>query len=204
MDPGSLAKFSTGGATDPKGLANASVGLSTGGTYLSLFGNVLKGISGANMYGYQAGIARMKQQIAEQNAGYALYAGDKEAAIAGMRGAAQQGKIIAQQGASNIDVGKGSARQVQDSQHLITQMDMEQIRENAARKSYGYAVEAAGDKAQAKMYDRAAFFSLAQIPSDMASTLMTGSTSVASKWLQSRQYGIYGNNDVDNYSYGFG
>lgn len=192
---------------DPSLLTKLSIGGSAGGTALGLFGNAFKGLASSSMYKYQAGISRMKEEIDRQNANFAFAAGEKEAGIAGLRGRFQMGKIITGQAAHNIDVGKGSALAVQEGQRTISQMDQATIRDNAARKAYGYDVAAAGDEAQARSYDMASKFSLAQIPFDMGSTLLTGSTSVADKWLQAKQYGVpgyngSGNNGIDYYYYG--
>lgn len=176
----------------PKSLADSSQTLSMGGTGLSLFGDAFKGIASSNMYKYQGGIARMKENIANQNADYAIYAGDREAQRYGMKAAHQFGKIVTAQAASNIDVNRGSNVRVQEGQRAITRMDIDQIGQNAARKAYGHKIEAASESAKAKAYDMAADNALMAGGINMGSTLLTGATSVHSRWLQARQLGIYG------------
>lgn len=177
---------------NPQSLASASQGMSMGGTGVSLLGDLFKGVSSSNMYGYQAGMARMKAQIAEQNADYASYAGGKEQERYGISAAQRYGKIVTAQGASNIDVGRGSTVDVQRSQRKITGMDSAQIGENAARRAYGFKVEAAGDRATAEAYDMASSNALIASGINMSSTLLTGATSVHSRWLQANQLGIPG------------
>ena len=59
--------------------------------------------------------------IAKQNQKYALDIGEQQAEKAGIAGAAQAGRIKAAQGASGVDVNSGSAKEVQTSQHLVSQ-----------------------------------------------------------------------------------
>lgn len=177
---------------NPKTLADTSIGMSAGGTGFSLFGDLLKGMSSANMYNYQGGIASMRAKFAEQNADYAIMAGEKEGQRYGMKAGFTGAKIKVAQAASNIDVGRGSHVDVQRGHQKVTGMDLEQIGENAARRAYGFQVEAAGERAKAKAYDMAADNSMLSTIFNMGSTLMTGGTSVASKWMQAKQLGIYG------------
>jgi hypothetical protein len=181
---------------NPQSLASASQGLSAGGTGVSLFGNLLQGMSSSNMYRYQGGIARLKEQFALQNADYAVNAGDKEAHRYGLKSSHQFGKIVAAQAASGIDVGRGSTVDVQRSQRHVTGLDSTQIVENAARKAYGYKVEAAVEGAKAEAYDMASRNAMLSSGINMASTLMTGATSVHSRWLQANQLGIYSGSGI--------
>ena len=69
---------------------------------------------------------------------------------AGIAGAAQAGQIKAAQGASGVDVNSGSAKEVQTSQHLVSQMDLNTIREKAAKTAYDFSVQATNYENQAR------------------------------------------------------
>ena len=66
------------------------------------------------------------------------------------------GQIKAAQGASGVDVNSGSAKEVQTSQHLVSQMDLNTIREKAAKTAYDFSVQATNYENQAKGYSKAA------------------------------------------------
>jgi hypothetical protein len=136
------------------------------------------------MYQYQAGVAETNQKIALQNRDYALNAGETEAVRYGM-GAAQRGaQIKTGMSASGMDIGSGSKADVQSSQQVVSGMDLGQIRNNAARKAYGYEVEAAQNTAQAGLYTRAASDAESAGGIKALGSLVSGAGSVADKWLQ--------------------
>lgn len=168
----------------PTQVAQAGMGAGVGGTLLSAFGALTSGNAQASQYSYQAGIAQMQKKVALQNRDYVLAAGETEAAQYGLKTKNIAGKIVAGQGASGIDIGGASSVAVRQGQQLITDMDMAQIRNNTARKAYGYTVEAATDQAQSDMYSAAASNVKKAIPFNIAASLLSGTSSVASKWLQ--------------------
>ena len=177
---------------DPATLGAASLGTSAGGSLLSAFGAISKGQSESQMYSYQAQVAQLNSKIAEQNRDYALASGEQEAGRYGMKARQEAGSIRAQQGASGIAVNSGSAVDVQESQAQIAKMDLGTIRNNAARVAYGYSVEAASQTNQATLYGMAASnASKAGNISSLAS-LLSGASSVSSKWLQMDQSGVFG------------
>jgi hypothetical protein len=140
---------------------------------------------------YQAGVAMLNAKIAQQNADYAIVEGEQSTMRYGMSARQQAGQIVANQAASGLDVRSGSAKDVQDSQHLVSTMDMDQIRRNAAKTAYDYKVEAGKYTA-----DALAAFSGAQDASkagniNAATSLIGGASSVASKWLQGKQMGLF-------------
>lgn len=154
------------------------------GTVMSAVGAAQSGAAQSQQFEYQAGIAGLRSKIALQNRDYVLGAGETEAAQYGLKARNVAGKILATQGASGLDVGGGSAVAVRQGQQLVTDLDMATIRNNAARKAYGYEVEATTDNTQAEMYSNAASGVRKATPFNVAATLLTGSSSVAGKWLQ--------------------
>ncbi len=164
---------------------------SIGGSLLSAAGEKQKAAATSQMYTYQAGIADLNKRIAEGNRDYAIYAGGEAAKRYGMTSAQAGGAIKAKQGASGVDVGGGSSINVQQAQRTISDLDTATIRNNAARKAYGYELEADVAGKQEQMYTAASSNSLAAGNIAAAGSLISGVSSVSSKWLQGNQQGLW-------------
>jgi hypothetical protein len=136
------------------------------------------------MFNYQAGLSQLRAKIDKQNADYAFAAGETEAQRFGMQARERMGAITAHQAASGIDLGSGSSVKVREGQQLVTDIDMAQIRNNAARKAYGFEVEATTDAAQAGLYSKAASDASMAGGIKALGSLVSGSASVADKWYQ--------------------
>ena len=183
---------------DPATIALVSMGSSAAGGTLGAFGKLAEGKASSQMYQYQAGVAQFNQKIAEQNRDWAYQTGERQAEITGIKGRQQIGAIKAAQSGSNLDVNSGTAVQVRESQRSITQMDMETIRSNAAKQAYGYTVEATKYAADTGMYMKAASDVRKASYIGAASSLLSGATSVSSKWMQARDAGMFAqSNPVD-------
>jgi hypothetical protein len=172
-------------------MSMASMAASAGGSILGASGASRQGEAQAQAYAYQAGVAEMRKKIALQNRDYSLATGETEAQSFGLRARNTMGKIEAAQAASGMDVGSGSTVEVRKGQQKVTDLDMAQIRNNAARKAYGYMVDAETEGAQAEMYRTAESNTRDAIPYNVASSLLSGATSVSSKWLQGNQAGAF-------------
>jgi len=151
---------------------------------LSGFGALSGGQAQSRQLQYQAGVAELNRKIALQNADYAQAVGETDAVRYGMQAAHRMGAIRAGIGASGIDIGSGSKAAVQDSQQFVTTMDLAQIRSNAARKAYGFDVEATQDAAQAGLYTAAAADAKSAGEIKALGSLVSGVGSVADKWYQ--------------------
>ena len=184
---------------DPVTLGSISLGASAGGSLLSAFGASSKGKAESQMYSYQARVAELNKQIAEQNRDYALASGEKEAQRYGMKAAQERGAIRAQQGASGIAINSGSAVDVQESQAQIAKMDLATIRSNAARVAYGYSVEAASQSNQSTLYKMASTNAKKAGSINALSSLISGASSVSSKWMQLNQAGVFGKSTEGDY-----
>jgi hypothetical protein len=176
---------------DPATLAMVSMGGTAVGSILSAFGAGYQGAAQANMYNYQAGIASMNQKIALQNADYEKNVGEVAAQESGMRTRAQVGMTTAAQASSGLDVNRGSAADVRTSETEIGQQNEAVIRANAARRAYGYDVEATQDDAQSKLYQMAAKTSQTSGTLGVLKSLLSGGTSIADKWLKGKGVGVF-------------
>lgn len=185
---GAVSGAAAGSVLGPYG-AIAGMAIGAIGGIIGAGGAAEAGQATANMYNYKAGIALMNKQINLQNADYERAAGEVAAQESGMRTRAVVGQEKAAQAGSGLDVNTGSAAAVRESQVEIGQQDENIIRSNAARRAYGYEVEATQDQSQASLYGMAA--SQARIAGDIgaATSLLSAGTSVAAKWSQASQVG---------------
>jgi hypothetical protein len=174
----------------------------------------------SNIHKYQAGVAEQNRIIAKANANYARDVGEVEAQQSGMKSRYEVGEMIASQGASGLDVNKGTGTKVRESMIDIGYYNQALIRSNAAKKAYGYEVEATEHEAQADVYRytaemneeqaknalTAADFTMQALPLQQRAMQLAGTTeslgiagslvstvgSVASKWIQGKNMGMWG------------
>jgi predicted membrane GTPase involved in stress response len=162
------------------------------GGFLGAKGAEKSGQAQQQMYNYQAQVAQINATIDRQNAEYALNQGEQQAQQFGMKAAQQRGQIIADQGASNIAIGMGSAAEVVRSQNLLTRMDLTQIRSNAAKTAYDFSTKATMDLNQATLDTMAGANARTAGDINAASSILGTVGSVSSKWLQGKQMGMWG------------
>jgi hypothetical protein len=127
----------------------------------------------ANINKYQAGVADINKEIAKGNANYSRDIGEVEAQQAGMKAHADMGEMIATQGSSGISVNSGSSTRVRESMVEIGQYTQSVIRSSAAKKAYGYEVEAMQYGAQADVYRYTATMNEAQAENAMTAAGIT-------------------------------
>ena len=123
------------------------------GGLMSAVGTIAGGIAQKNALEYQAQVAQNNAITAEQNAHYAIEAGQAKTAALSMKEAAVGGEIKAAQAASGIDVNTGSNRAVQQSQRMLGKLDTETEMSKAQLQAYGYRTQATNFRAQAGLYD---------------------------------------------------
>ena len=172
-------------------IAGISLGATALGSLTSASGASFTGQAQANMYNYQAGVAQINQQIMQQNASWATEEGEVQAQQEGMKTRAQIATTEATQGAGNLDVASGSDARVRASELEIGEEDQALIRSNAAQKAYGFEVQGFQYSAQASADTASASNSLTAAKYNVTSSLLGGAGSVATKWLQGSQAGIF-------------
>lgn len=176
---------------------NALVGeVGMGTTFLggitSALSSFIGGIDQQEMYNYQAGVARLNAQIAEQNATYATQVGELQATQAGLQGGQRMGQIRTAQSASGLDVNTGSNRQVQASQKEATGNTLAAIRMNAAKTAYNYRTEGVQYTSQAQLDTLAGRNARTAGLIGAGSSILGGASSVASEWMRGQQLGLWG------------
>jgi hypothetical protein len=173
------------------GIGLLGIGLSAAGGIVGAQGAAYTGQAQKAQADYQAAIAGMNAKLAEADARYAEEAGVSEQVVAGLRGREAVGAIKAGFGAGNIDPTKGSARNVITSQEVVNQFNQEMILANAAKRAYGFRVQAAGDTAQGRLYTLAGQTAETAAGYGVTSSLLGAAGSVSSKYLQAKQSGLF-------------
>lgn len=152
------------------------------GAATSAGGMLMSGAAAQNASNYQAQVARNNAQIAQQNADYAIAAGQAKAATQSLKGAAIGGRIKTTQAASGIDVNSGSAVDVQESQREQEKLDTETTLHNATLQAYGFRTQATNFEAQAKLDELSG--KSAKLGSEIGATgsLLSSASALGFKW----------------------
>lgn len=169
---------------DPVTLAVIGMTAAAVGGGITAYGQHQSGQAQGAAYKYQSGVAKINQQLKLQDAEYARDVGEVEAQQSGLRTRAAVGNIRAIQGGRGIDINSGSAANVRKSEIDIGQENEAIIRANAARKAYGFEVDAMNAGTQSKVYGMAASGAETAGSMKAAGTLISTAGSVASKWYQ--------------------
>ena len=189
---------------DPATIVGAAgIGTSLLGGLFGAAGAAQTGKAQQNQMLYQAGLAQINSQIDQQNANFAIEQGEQTAAKYGIGARQQAGQIKAAQSSGHLDVNSGSARDVQEAQRTVSQIDLNQIRTNAAKTAWNYEAQANVQKGQASLYQMGAADISKATVLNIASSLISTGSSVASKWLAGRQTGLWGS-DSNTQSLGSG
>lgn len=175
----------------PTSLGSFGIGTTLVGGLLSAFGANKQAKATSDMYLYQAQVAKINSDIDKQNAAYARTVGEQNAIRQGLKGGQQVAAIRASKAASGLDVNTGSAADVQRSQEKINEMDLDQIRSNAAKTAYDYEVQSTMDLNQAGLYSRAASNAKSSGGINALASLIGTAGSVSDKWLKGTQMGIF-------------
>jgi hypothetical protein len=172
-------------------MAGPALALTALGGITSAVGSIFGGQANAAMYNYQAGIAQMNAQIAKQNAAYEGALGEVQAQQQGMKTRSVISQTRANQGAGGLDVNTGTNAAVRTSELTLGQYDQAVIRSNAARRAYGFEVEASQDVAQAGAYRSAASTSQTAGLLGAFTSILGAGGSFASKWQQGKGAGLF-------------
>jgi hypothetical protein len=183
---------------NPSSIGGAGLGATAGGAALSAFGSIGSGIANRQMFDYQAGIARLNQQIDLQNAQFATQTGEQQSLQFGLKAGQQMGQIKVAQASSGFDVNSGSAKAVQSSQRGLNLLDTDIIRSNAAKTAYGYTEQATVAGAQANLYTAAGSNAMTAGILGAGSSVLGGVGSVSSMWLQGQRVGLWGGSSGDD------
>lgn len=145
---------------------------------------------------YNSQTAANNAAIATQNARFAAEEGEVNVANEQQKTRAELGGILANQGASGVDVNSGSAVDVRSSAAETGELNAINIRANAARQAYGYETQAASDMGQSALDKSQAGNDTTAGYIGAGSTLLTGAGQAGSTYQNYQM-----NNSIANTSY---
>jgi hypothetical protein len=177
---------------DPGTLAIGSLIAGGIGAATSAVGALTQGQAAANTANYQAQVARNNAITASQNAAYASQSGEAQATNASLRARAEQGQARAALAAGGVDVNTGSAADVQTTARELGDVSTQTVAQNAALQAYGYRTQATGYTATAQLESAAAAEAPIEGAFSAGGDLLSGASSVGSKWAQFQNAGVSG------------
>lgn len=183
---------------DPASIAIAGLAAGAIGSGVSAYGAIQSGQAQQAAANYQAQVAANNAQIATNNANYAVAAGNAQAEQSRLKTNALIGQQMAAQASSGIDVGSGSALDVRTSQKEIGELDVETIRNNAARQAYGYQTQAMSDTAQGQLDTLQGQNAAAAGDLGAVSSVLGGASSLGSNYANLSLKGAFNSPSVVN------
>jgi len=172
----------------------AAVGIAGGaaGGIIGGLGAKESGEAAAGASTYKAGVALLNKQVSDQNASWALQAGDTQAEIKGLQARQKIGQEKVVQSASGFDVNTGTGERVRQDMSNVAAYDQNVIRWDAAKTAYGYGVKAAADTAESRLDLMAADQEREAGDIGEITSFINAGSSVASKWSQGKTIGLFG------------
>jgi hypothetical protein len=172
------------------GLPLVLAGVGLAGTALSAYGSYEQGQAQSASAQYQAQVAANNAKIARQNAVLEIQSGETQATNVGLKTRAVVGQEKATQGASGVNVNKGSAVDVRAGTEETGMLDALTVRSNAARRAYGYQVSATSDTAQSQLLQRQS--EQAETAGDIGAfaSLISGASTVGGQYMKMKSLGV--------------
>lgn len=164
------------------GLSEIAAVAGLAGSGISAIGGITSGAAGAQAANYQAEVAKNNATIANQNAAYAIQAGEQQATTQGLKGRAEGQHLKAEIAANGIDVNTGSAVDLEESQGKKAELDTETTRQQAALTAYGYRTQATSFTAQSALDKAQAGFDTTAGFLNAGGSLLSGASNIGLKW----------------------
>lgn len=121
------------------------------GAALGAVGSIVSGLAGFGAASYQAKVAKMNQDIANENAVKAMDQGAKNAMEQDIQTRAMLGEQLAAQSASGLSVGGRSQMLTRKAAQELGRRDRLNVIEDARSTAYNFRTDAANARAQGKM-----------------------------------------------------
>ncbi len=169
---------------------DAGIAASAVGTGVSMMAASQQAAAQQKALQYQAAVAQQQQQAAKQQADAERAAGDAQAQTALMKAGQEAATIRAVAGASGVDPNTGTPVALQSDTEKLGTLEALTIRWNAERRAYADEVTGTSAGAQSQL-DLAAARNVGSAGTvNMFSSLLSGASSVSSKWAQyQKDYG---------------
>lgn len=117
---------------------------------VAVVGGLFSAKAASDQAKYQSQVAERNAQIAENQAQEAVARGEQDVIEIQRRGAALRSAQRASLGAKGIDLGYGTAADLQDQTDFFTQSDVATARTNARKNAWGYRAQKGGFLAEAE------------------------------------------------------
>lgn len=168
-------------------LAQTSLITQVGGAITSGIGSYYSAAAQKTALNAQAGLADTNARIAELGAQSAMNQGQQQIAALTLKAGQIKSSQKASMAANGINLGEGSAAEVQASTDIMKEIDKNTLEANAVRSAWGYRTNAVSSQNEALM-KRASASSID--PSSAAtSSLLGGAGQVASSWYKFKKEG---------------
>lgn len=181
------------GSVSATTLAYASLAMAAVGTGMSMYGQSQQAAAQENAAKYQAAVAANNAKIAQRNAQASIEQGQAQEAAQRQKTTNLVGAQRAAFAANGIDVGSGSALDVQSSAAQMGELDALTIRYNAENRAQGFASQAGGYSAQSGLYGMQGASAGAAGGIGMTTSLLGGAASMTDKWATFQRQGVLDN-----------
>lgn len=161
---------------------NTSLALQGGGAGIATVGSYFSALGQKSTLNTSANLADINSQMSEEEAQQALVAGQRNEQSIDLAGAQMKSSQRASMAANGVDLGVGSALNVQDSTDYLTQAKANVANANAVRTAFGYRTAAVNSGNQA-LLDRTQAGNVSPFPNAFT-TLLTGASSIATSRYQ--------------------
>lgn len=161
-------------------LASASLIGQIGGGVTSAIGSYYSAATQKATMQWQAAVADVNARIAELGAQSALYQGQQQVGALTLKAGQLKSSQRAAMAANGIDLGEGTAAEIQATTDLVKEIDMATLEANAVRSAWGYRTQGVNYQNEALIKSATA---RTVSPFAAAATSLLGSAgSVATSW----------------------
>ena len=158
-------------------------------TVVSAAGSFMQAQAQAGMAEYQAAVARNNQIAADQNARYAIQAGERQAQAQDFKNRALAGAVEAAQGASGLSLESPTFEDIRESSAQLGRLDTATITQEARMRARGYQQEASNFAAESAMARSRASSARTSGFINAGSSILGGASSFSDKWMRFKTAG---------------
>lgn len=171
-------------------LATTSLAMQGAGAASSAIGAYASAQGQKSLLNTQADMDEINARLAEASARSALMAGQRQEQTIQLNTAQIGGAQRAAMAANGVDLGTGSAAEVQASTKIMGEIDADTAHANAVRAAFGYRTQATNYQNDALMR-RASAGSISPLVSATTSLLGSAGTVASSWYMMKRGLGMY-------------
>jgi hypothetical protein len=175
-------------------LASASLGMQAAGAGMQTVGAFSQAQGQKSLLNSQADMDEVNARIAEASARSALVAGQRQQQASQLQTAQTLSTQRASLAANGVDLGTGSAAEIQTTTKMMGEVDANTIAANALRQAWGYRTQAVSYQNDALMR-RASADSISPFMA-ATSTLLGSAGNVASSWYRFSKDGVWSSSSL--------